>query len=174
MSSGRLGHLRHLAGRFFGSLSRRPPPPEDAAWVASVLTPGEQEVWRLLPVADQRHAVGVARRVEGALAAESKAVPRWALAAALLHDCGKIDSGLGTFGRVGATVWAAVWGRARVMRGDGRAARYLQHPAFGAARLRAAGSDPLTVAWTAEHHKPESAWTVPMAVGTVLKEADDD
>ena len=101
-------------------------------------------------------------------------MPRWALAAALLHDCGKIDSGLGTFGRVGATLWAAVRGRARATEGDGRVATYLQHPERGAVRLRAAGADPLTVAWAAEHHLPTSAWTIPTTVGKVLKDADDD
>ena len=42
------------------------------------------------------------------------------------------------------------------------------------ARLAAAGSDRRTVAWATEHHRPESAWSVPTAVGRVLKDADDD
>jgi len=171
--TGRIEHARHLAGRFFGSLSRTPPSPEDQRWVASVLGSGELLVWDRLPATDQRHAVGVARRAEAALGG-SDAAPRWAVAAALLHDAGKVDAGLGTFGRVGATVWAGLRGRERVAAGQGRVARYLAHPAIGADLLRAAGSDPRTVAWAAEHHLPPERWSVPKDVGTALKEADDD
>jgi hypothetical protein len=166
-------HLRHLAGRFFGSLSRTRPAASDERWVATVLEPGELLLWERLPAADQRHAVGVARRVEAVLAGTGE-VPRWALAAALLHDAGKVESGLGTFGRVGATVWAAVRGRDRAAAGDGRVARYLDHPALGADLLRAADADPRTVAWAAEHHLPPQRWTVPPDLGAVLKAADDD
>ena len=51
--------------------------------------------------ADRRHAAGVARRVEVALGDEAT---RPVLAAALLHDVGKTESGLGTYGRVIATI----------------------------------------------------------------------
>ena len=34
--------------------------------------------------------------------------------------------------------------------------------------------NPLTVAWAREHHRPPDQWTVPAAVGAVLKAADDD
>jgi hypothetical protein len=51
---------------------------------------------------------------------------------------------------------------------------YLQHPRLGGDMLALAGSDPLTVAWTREHHLPESEWTVPLELGQVLKDADDD
>jgi hypothetical protein len=91
---------------------------------------------------DRRHAVEVARRV---LAADSE-TPRPVLAAALLHDCGKVEAGLGTIARVGATVWIAAVGRARAGAGDGRLARYCRHEPIGAELLRAAGSDAVTVA----------------------------
>jgi hypothetical protein len=48
------------------------------------------------------------------------------------------------------------------------------HPELGADLLGLAGSAPLTVAWTAEHHLPPDQWTVPAAVGDALKAADDD
>ncbi|MCU1379593.1 MAG: hypothetical protein JWN29_2576, partial [Acidimicrobiales bacterium] len=44
----------------------------------------------------------------------------------------------------------------------------------GAELLAEAGSDPLTVAWAAEHHMPSSRWTVPGQVATALAGADDD
>lgn len=126
--------------------------------------------------ADRRHAVGVARRAAAALGEPSREV----VAAALLHDAGKIESDLGTPGRVVATVAAAVTGRRRVEAWAsrpglaGRIGLYLRHPQLGAELLSAAGSDPLTVAWAGEHHLPEERWTVPLAVGLALKAADDD
>jgi hypothetical protein len=36
-----------------------------------------------------------------------------------------------------------------------------------------AGSDERVVAWAAEHHLPESDWTVPLAEGRILALADD-
>ena len=145
MSWWRPAELAHLARRFFGSLSRRPPAAEDEAWAGSALMPGELEVWRRLSNPDRRHAIEVARRFEVARSASVAAVPRSEMAAALLHDCGKLDSGLGTSARVGATVWLALGGE-RASQGDGRIARYGRHEAIGAAMVQAAGSEPVTVA----------------------------
>ena len=168
---------RHLAGRFAGSLRPGGPRAIDAAWVAGILTPAELAIWRRLSGPDRRHAVDVARRADAELGNADRA----ALAAALLHDVGKLDSGLGTLARVPATLVGLAGFRRAVVPGNGRSsglcrriAMYLDHPARGAARLRAAGSDPLTVAWAAEHHLPEDRWSVPPAVGRVLHAADDD
>ena len=146
----------HLARRFFGSLRRGGP--ADEQWAVSQLNEGERALWRRMSDPDRRHAVGVAQ-----------AVPPELAVAALLHDVGKIESGLGTFARVGATLLGAArrdWG--------GRLGAYLRHDAIGAELLTAAGSDPLTVAWAREHHLPEDRWTVPLDAGRALKAADDD
>jgi hypothetical protein len=171
------GSARHLARRFAGSLLPGGPGPVDEAWVAGILSPGELAVWRRLSGPDRRHAVGVARRVDDALSGADRPVA----AAALLHDAGKVDSGLGTLARVPATVVGLIGGRPRArawaQRPRGvrrRVAIYLDHPARGAALLEAAGSAPLTVAWAAEHHLPPQRWSVPTAVGRVLAAADDD
>jgi hypothetical protein len=149
----------HLARRFFGSLGTGGPPAADEAWARAQLGPGEAALWDRMSAPDRRHAIGVARAVAPGLAP-----------AALLHDCGKVVSGLGTFTRVGATVlgWA---GRDRW---SGRVDAYLHHDRLGAQLLREAGSDPLTVAWAAEHHLPPSRWTVPADAGAALAAADDD
>ena len=119
---------------------------------------------------DRRHALAVARDVARRL---GSLATRPVLAAALLHDVGKIDAGLGTFARVPATV-AGLVNRQRLGAGDGRVARYLRHDAIGAALLADAGADWLTVAWAREHHLPPERWTVPAEVGAALKAADDD
>ena len=102
------------------------------------------------------------------------------VAAALLHDVGKLASGFGTVGRVAVTLVAAAvrpttvasWSKALGFRR--RVADYLRHPEEGRALLAEAGSDPLTVAWAAEHHRAPHHWTVDHRVGEALAEADDD
>jgi hypothetical protein len=171
-----VSYLGHLGRRFVSSLSSADPPADDEAWALSRCLPGEQLLWHQMPAPDRRHAIGVARRTESLLGRPDRAV----LAAALLHDVGKIEAGLGTFGRVGATVVGAGMGRARAagwagLPGPmGQVCRYLSHDVRGAALLAVAGSDPLTVAWAREHHRPASRWTVPVPIGEALKAADDD
>ena len=55
-----------------------------------------------------------------------------------------------------------------------RVGMYLLHPELGGDLLAMAGSDPLTVAWTREHHKPSDQWTIDLEVARVLKDCDDD
>ena len=154
----------HLAKRFVGSLRRGAP--ADEPWAVEQLLAGERDVWRRMSDADRRHAVDVARRVEASLGTQAT---RPVLAAALLHDAGKVESGLGTFARVGATLAGAV-----TRRWGGRLGAYLRHDELGAAMLERAGSDPLTVAWAREHHQPRARWTIPLDVADALKAADDD
>lgn len=162
----------HLVRRFLGSLSPGPLAAADDEWVRATLGPGERALWERMSLADRKHAAGVARLVSRQVGTDDRAV----LAAALLHDVGKVDAGLGTFGRVAATVigrdrgWR--WRDADGVRG--RVGRYLHHDAIGASLLEAAGADPLTVAWAREHHRPERDWSVPVDVGRVLRDADDD
>jgi hypothetical protein len=170
-----------------GSLRPGGPSSADEDWVAGLLGGGELDLWRQMSGADRRHAVAVARRVESVLGgsegpmdevvAGSGAGP--VMAAALLHDVGKVRSGLGTFGRVAATVLGvAVPGRAKGWpdRGGfrGRVGLYLRHPEEGAALLSGSGSDPLTVAWALEHHRQPDRWSVDRRHADVLHAADDD
>jgi len=167
----------HLVRRFFGSLWPGGPSAEGEAWVQARLLPGEYELWRRMSGPDRRHAIAVAHRVERALGHEAT---RPVIAAAMLHDVGKVASGLGTFARVGATIvgLGGGLGQARDMqrrRGlTRRVGLYLRHDEIGADMLAVAGSDPLTVAWTREHHRPASEWTVDRHAAEALKAADDD
>jgi hypothetical protein len=125
-------HLVHLVRRFFASFSRTPPAAEDEAWARSQLLPLERALWARQAVEDRRHCIGVARRF---VAARPDA-PRAAVAGALLHDIGKVDAQLGTFGRATARI---VGGRTARMRS------YLDHERIGAEWLAEGGSDPVTV-----------------------------
>lgn len=167
----------HLVKRFFGSLVPFDVRRDDLEWIADQLIDTEVDIWRSMSRADRRHAAEVARRVERAMGHEAT---RPVLAAALLHDCGKTVSGLGTYGRVIATLSAKVAGHEHAVAWretsgfTRRVGLYVLHPELGADLLGMAGSAPLTVAWTREHHKPPEDWTVPVEVGQVLKDADDD
>lgn len=151
----------------------------DDRWAESELLPGEVELWATMRRADRRHAVGVARRTQAALGDDAT---RPVLAAALLHDVGKVDSRLGAYGRVAATLSAMMikrdpdviraWTRTKGF--TRRVGLYLQHPKLGGDMLGLAGSDPLTETWAREHHLPPDDWTVPRRLGDALKLADDD
>lgn len=172
-----MGGMTHLVRRFVGSLLPGGPSRSEQAWVDAQLLAAERALWGRMPGPDRRHSAAVARRVERALGHEAS---RPVLAAALLHDVGKVESGLRTYGRVVATMSAKVAGAetAYTWRGQRGFARrvglYLLHPEIGADLLALAGSDPLTVAWTREHHLPPSEWTVRRDLADALKSADDD
>jgi hypothetical protein len=172
-----VGRALHLTRRFAGSLWPFGPRQSDTAWVAGALTAEELKLWHRMSRADRRHAVGVARRVERSL---GPGVEPSVLAAALLHDVGKVASGLGTVGRVLATMvglgggraMAADWSKAGGV--TRRVGLYLRHDEVGADMLALAGSHPLTVMWARQHHLRREDWAVPAAVGSALKAADDD
>ena len=164
--------------RFLGSLRPGGPSAADDAWAVAALTPAEVALWRRMSTADRRHGVDVALRTDAGLGARAT---RPVVAAALLHDVGKIDSALGPFRRAAATVLAMVRGQGAVVAATrhrdgelGRIGRYLRHDENGAGLLAAAGSDALTVAWAGEHHLPPERWTLPPEVAAALKAADDD
>lgn len=182
------GSVPHLVGRFFGALSPAGPRPGDEGWALAQLQPGELRLWQQMTGPDRRHAVGVARDALGRLEAQGREVPREVVAAALLHDVGKVTAGLGTFARVFATLAAVAVGRRRLAELPGgleptaahagswreRLAAYLAHDRIGGDLLREAGSHPLTVAWAEEHHLPPERWSVEREVGDALKAADGD
>lgn len=176
------GSFRHLAVRFFGALDPRGPAPSEEAWALSWLLPGEQQLWRRMSGPDRRHAAGVARDVADRLGSDGGPPPgREVMAGALLHDVGKVESGLGTFSRVAVTVAAIGLGRDRLTGGGvpggrvgQRVRQYLTHDRIGADLLRRAGSDPFTVAWAGEHHLPAERWTLDRRLADALEAADGD
>ena len=123
----------HLAKRFVTSLSRVPPPAADLAWARSCLLASEWELWERFGAMDQRHTIEVARR----FVASRPDASRPEVAAALLHDIGKLDSGLGVGGRVLATLSGPRTRRFRT---------YHENERIGAELCAAAGSDLFTVA----------------------------
>ena len=70
--------------------------PRTRRWAESHLLAAEVELWRRMSNQDRRHAIEVARRFAWRCAPDAD---RAAMAGALLHDVGKVEAGLGTFGR---------------------------------------------------------------------------
>lgn len=169
----RAERVRHLGARFFTSAFARRPGSEDVDRVRAILSPAEYAVWDTLGRADRAESVAVARRVSELLPAAAD--PVW-VAAGLLHDAGKTESGLGTLGRVLATLVAAAVGPERAGRSGGRIGRYVRHPEIGADRLRRAGCRPEVAAWAAVHHDP-ARWSdagIPVGIGAALARADGE
>ena len=168
----------HRVRRFFASIVPGRPSDDDLAWAGSFLSEDEQRLFAKMAATDQRHLVGVAKAVERH-GVDGQPPQKWVMAAALLHDVGKTVAGLGTYGRVVATLSEAVGGASMAnawTESSGftrKVGLYLKYPGLGADLLQLADSDELVVAWAAEHHLPEEAWTVPVAEGRVLTLADD-
>lgn len=127
----------HLVARFVWSLRAKPPGAADDEWAETNLLPGEVGLWRRMSDMDRAHSIKVARRF---VAARPEAT-RAEVAGALLHDVGKIESGLGVWGRVAASI---VGGRTERFRS------YLDHERIGSDLAAAAGSAPATVDLIAE------------------------
>lgn len=172
----------HLARRFFASLSPTPLDEQEIAWVGAVLSPAELALFDSMPLHDRRHAIDVARRVDRSLAGTPHEGDRRWMLAALLHDVGKAQSGLGIPGRVVATLVAAAWGRQRVAIWacrtgmSGRIGLYIDHPAQGEELILVAGGPREAAAW-ARLHQDDPGTTVrgmPGIVGAALVAADDD
>lgn len=131
----------HLAGRFFGMITAAPLSPREQSEVASLLSPDLAPLFWRQPSADQRHALNVARRVMERDHSDAELI-----VAALVHDVGKADAGLGPVRRSIATVLDI----AGVQVG-GRMGRYLDHGAIGARALESAGASDLTVSFARLH-----------------------
>ncbi|MCP3992854.1 MAG: HD domain-containing protein [Actinomycetia bacterium] len=166
----------HLARRFIDSLWPGPPATLDETWAQSYLSDGEQTIWHRMSNPDRRHAIHVARTVVDAFGGE---VDDQVVVAALLHDCGKVVSQLGTMSRVGATLLWAVIDDSRASRWldapstlGRRLAQYRRHPQLGAVLLAAVDSDLLVVSWAGEHHLGPHAWTVAPEIANVLRACD--
>jgi hypothetical protein len=150
-----VAHSRHLIRRFVTSLSRRMPPAIDVAWVNEKLLENEFELWCRMKPHDQRHSVEVARRF-------SELHPTFSrdeVAAALLHDIGKVESELGIMGRVVATIAGP---KGETFR------RYHDHELIGLNLCRKAGSSAETLRlldWSHEELRNDS-------IAKLLRQAD--
>lgn len=172
-----MAEAAHLVKRFATSLWPFGPSGNDDQWARSYLLDAEVSLWIKMSPQDRRHSVGVAKRVKEALGDKAD---RAVIAAALLHDVGKIDARLGTFLRVVATASAAIAGREMAyawVRSVGitrRVGLYLLHPSIGGDHLAMAGSDKFTETWAREHHLPAEMCTLDPMLANALREADDD
>lgn len=125
--------MGHLVRRFFQSLSRRVPDDAETADLRVLMTTNEYELWKSMSASDQRHSLMVVKRFRQRL---PDATPDEIVGVAL-HDVGKVESRLGTIGRVVATV---VGPRTK------RFASYHEHERIGQRLLRAGGSSSAVLA----------------------------
>jgi len=162
--------IPHLAQRTVWSLRKPVPDAQGEDWLLSLLSPAEAVLYRSMAAVDRAHAVNCAKAVEQL--GDHVAV------ASALHDVGKTQAGLGTPGRVIASVAALLlhdracaWKASEGLRGQ--IGRYLDHSEIGAAELEAAGASTLAVAWAREHHLESHDQTIDADLAAALKLADD-
>lgn len=145
--------------QFFAALRPRVDPVERSLVVVR-LTPAERALFARLTAAYQRHSLGVLRRLEAAGYTDADL-----LRAALLHDVGKAEAGIGLHHRVLAVLLPrfapTLWGRlvSEEAATGWRRPFYVQrhHAALGARLAQAAGASARTVALIARHHDPAAA-----------------
>lgn len=182
----RLGGPRHLVRRFFWSLGRRGVDPAAEERLVAALSPAERTLYDCLSGVDRRHGVA---GVASVLADLGERATDEVVAAAALHDIGKLAAGLATSGRVAATLVAAVAGERRLdvwadLGSDAatamdeapgswrrRVGRYAHHDVIGAAALHRAGSAELVVDWAAHHHAADACPGAPEVIAA-LRHAD--
>jgi hypothetical protein len=164
---------RHLVTRFLGSLRPRSLDVHDLAIVERVLTAPELACWQRLGPADRAESVATARNARAAIGPEADEC--W-VAAALLHDVGKAETGIGPFRRAGATTIAIVLGDHRVRSWPNALGRYVDHDERGAQALERAGARREAVTWAAVHHRP-ALWpgsNLPIEICRILAAADGE
>ncbi len=173
--------LRLLASRLIAAARKVRSDPADEAWVRSILTPAEHDLWTRLSAYDRSHAVQVARRVEHRLAPTVYRGDTLWLSAALLHDIGKLQSELSMFERVIATLASKAVGvlTARRWAGSATAVKrrigiYLIHGEIGAGMIRASGGREGVAAWTEVHqdYRSRDDLGIPSVVVEALLESD--
>jgi hypothetical protein len=118
----------HLAKRFFGALGRAPIGESQIELVQTTLLDSEFALWSAMMSIDKKHSIKVMSRFKQIYPQATATQVR----ASLLHDVGKLESNLGVFARVLATI---------VGERGSRFAKYHAHEKIGAQMLRQAGSD---------------------------------
>lgn len=152
------------------------PRPEEMAEALACLTSAEQELFLQLPVADQSHSL----RVWSTLA-RTGLQDADLLAAALLHDIGKLRYPLPLWERVIIVLARKLFPGWVERVGSGSAngwrkafAVSVQHPQWGSDMLAAVGSKPKTIEIVRWHQGPiESAETTRQQI-LALQAADDE
>ncbi|MFL3012117.1 MAG: HDIG domain-containing metalloprotein [Acidimicrobiales bacterium] len=170
-------NLSHLIKRFWFSLKPGKLSEEDLRWVGFHLSEGEFLYWEKLSMADRHHSFQVAKQAESEIGEEGKEF----IAAALLHDIGKLESGFGTFGRVFATLCCFLFPIRKMEKWSERTkglrrrlVDYAKHPALGAELLIGIGSRQQVVTWVLEHHSEREKWETPIEIAEILSSSDND
>ncbi len=155
------GNWSHLAARFFDVLTARPLSPAERDLLGTWLRDREVAIFTTQADADQRHGLECGLDV-----ATLHPDRRDLIRAAILHDVGKRHAGLGTIGRVFASVAARLHLPLR-----GRFALYARHGALGAEELERLGAEAFVIDFVRAHHGERPA-SIPEGDWQVLMDAD--
>ncbi len=123
---------KHLTKRYWRAICVRSIADSDIQIARELLNDRAFAAWSQMPVSDQSHSLEVLARFEVLLPKASRAEK----CGVLLHDIGKLKSGLGIFGRVCATIIGP--------RGN-RFVQYHNHEAIGAEIVSEFGLDQVSI-----------------------------
>tara|TARA_B100001250_G_scaffold399321_1_gene408599 strand:- start:1524 stop:2045 length:522 start_codon:yes stop_codon:yes gene_type:complete len=167
----------HLTKRFWFSLKPQELSGKDLNWVRSHLSESEFAYWEKLSTADKDHSFRVAKQAESEIGEKGKEF----MAAALLHDIGKLESRFTTFGRVFATLWCLFFPFRKMEKWEERTKGlrrrlidYAKHPELGAELLKGIDSKQQTIAWVLEHHSEREKWETPKEIAEILSSSDKE
>ncbi|GBD83749.1 hypothetical protein BMS3Abin02_00129 [bacterium BMS3Abin02] len=136
----------HLLRRFLEVLTARPLDAQERREASDLLrSDAENRIFFDQSAADQQHGLAAAKLVAGRIELQR---------AALLHDVGKRQAGLGVWGRSLATALAGIH-----VEVHGRFRTYLDHGSLGADILEELGAESIVVAF-ARHHQGERPPTI--------------
>lgn len=155
------GTWLHLTGRFFDVVTARPLDGGELDRLRRWLAPGELALFSAQDHADQRHGYECALDVASLLPDRADLVR-----AAALHDVGKRHAGLGSIGRVFASL--AIRSGLPL---HGRFAAYAAHGELAARDLAEIGT-PQPIIDFARHHHASRPAGFPPADWSVLQDAD--
>ena len=156
-----LGTWRHLATRLLSVVLSTGLKPGEVEEVRDWLSPFEGDAFFAQPLYDQRHGWRAARMV-----ADQQPLRRDLVRAALLHDIGKRQAGLGPIGRSFASAHTKFGGRPK-----GKWLSYMEHGPAGAVELDILGAEPVVVEF-ARHHHGERPDSISVEEWTVLQASD--
>lgn len=148
--------LRYRLWQFWQIVTAVPLEPTAREEIAAILTPSEMSLFERFALNDQWHSYRVMR-----LLREAGHNQPALLVAALLHDVGKTKLPLSIWERSLIVLASIVLPRQTAVWGQGEAVGWkrpfvvkVQHPAWSAEMVTAAGSDPQAIALIQRHQDP--------------------
>ena len=133
--------------------------PDDGKYIAAHLSPEEQELFFAMSTEDQCHSLNTAYTIERLVIEDKQGIDReFLIRCALLHDVGRVDGDLSTFGKVFTVLVSGIAPGVAdnlELKGNRQLYIYRHHAEIGARKLQQLGLY-REAKIVAKHHSPPS------------------